>query len=45
MKKVDIAKLPKLKTSVGIHGSFKQTEVGGGGCTTIMVMLVSGQNG
>lgn len=43
MKKIDIVNLPELKTRVGIHGSFKQAEVGGGGCTTIMVMLVSGQ--
>jgi hypothetical protein len=43
MKKIDIAKVPELKTSVGIHGSFKQTEVGGGGCGTIMIMVVSGQ--
>jgi len=43
MKKIDIAKLPELKTAVAIHGSFKQTEVGGGMCGTAMVMLISGQ--
>jgi hypothetical protein len=32
MKKVDIAKLPELNTSVGIHGSAKQKEVTGPIC-------------
>jgi hypothetical protein len=43
MKKIDIAKLPELKTTVGFHGSSKQTEVGGSGCTIVVVALVSGQ--
>ena len=43
MKKIEINKLPELKTAVGIHGSFKQTEVGGSACTSIVIALVSGQ--
>jgi hypothetical protein len=31
-KKIDIAAIPELNTSVGIHGSVKQKEVGGGVC-------------
>ena len=36
MKKIDIRKLPELKTSVGIHGSIKQKEVGGIGCMGVV---------
>lgn len=32
MKKIDIARIPELKTRVGIHGSEKQKEVGGPVC-------------
>lgn len=32
MKKIDIRKLPELNTSVGVHGSIKQKEVGGAAC-------------
>ena len=32
MQKIDIKKLPHLKTGVGIHGSIKQKEVGGVAC-------------
>ncbi len=32
MKKIDIAKIPELRTSVGIQGSSKQKEVGGPPC-------------
>lgn len=32
MKKIDIARIPELKTTVGIHGSAKQKEVGGPVC-------------
>ena len=32
MKKIDLRKLPELKTSVGIYGSVKQKEVGGSAC-------------
>jgi hypothetical protein len=31
-KKIDIAKVPELTTSVGLHASAKQQEVGGGIC-------------
>jgi hypothetical protein len=39
MKKIDIATLPELATSVGIHGSCKQKEVGGGGCVAVVVLI------
>ncbi len=32
MKKIDIAAIPELATSVGMHGSMKQKEVGGPLC-------------
>jgi len=35
-KKIDIAAVPELATSVGIHGSVKQTEVGGGLCLALV---------
>jgi hypothetical protein len=41
MKKIDIAKLPELPTSVGMHGSSKQKEVGGGACLAAVVILYS----
>jgi hypothetical protein len=41
MKKIEIAKLPQLKTSVGIHGSVKQKEVGGATCLGIVIVIVS----
>lgn len=37
MKKIEIASIPELKTSVGIHGSWKQKEVGGPVCAGIIV--------
>jgi hypothetical protein len=37
MKKIDIASIPELKTSVGIHGSVKQKEVGGPVCIAILI--------
>ncbi|HWH21976.1 MAG TPA: hypothetical protein VNT25_01615 [Allosphingosinicella sp.] len=37
MKKIDITAIPELKTSVGIHGSTKQKEVGGPVCLGILV--------
>jgi hypothetical protein len=37
MKKIDIASLPELATSVGIHGSTKQKEVGGAVCIGILI--------
>jgi hypothetical protein len=39
MKKIDIRKLPELKTSVGIHGSIKQKEVGGAACMGAIFMV------
>ncbi|MDT9600464.1 hypothetical protein [Sphingosinicella rhizophila] len=37
MKKVDIAEIPELTTSVGIHGSAKQKDVAGPVCFGIVV--------
>jgi hypothetical protein len=37
MKKIDIASLPELATSVGIHGSMKQKEVGGAVCIGVLI--------
>jgi hypothetical protein len=42
MKKIDIRKLPQLGTSVGIHGSMKQKEVGGSACAGVFIAVVSG---
>lgn len=39
-KKIEIATIPELGTSVGLHGSMKQTEVGGVACATVAVMLL-----
>jgi hypothetical protein len=36
-KKIDIANLPELTTSVGMHGSVRQKEVGGPLCFAIVV--------
>lgn len=41
MKKMDIAKLLELPTSVGIHGSCKQKEVGGTPCAAAIVIIYS----
>lgn len=41
MKKINIKKLPELKTSVGIHGSMKQKEVGGSACIGVFVAVVA----
>jgi hypothetical protein len=32
MKKIDISRIPELKTSVGMQGSVKHKEVGGPVC-------------
>ena len=40
MKKVDISKLPELKTSVGIHGSAKHKEVGGPFCIGVVIGII-----
>lgn len=39
MKKIDIAKLPELNTSVGVHGSVQQKEVGGPLCLGLIVAI------
>ena len=38
-KKIDIAAIPELSTSVGMHGSVKQKEVGGPLCLGILVAI------
>jgi hypothetical protein len=37
VKKIDIAKIPELGTSVGIQGSAKQKEVGGPACLGVVL--------
>ena len=39
-KKIDIAAIPELATSVGLHGSVKQKEVGGPVCVGLFVALM-----
>ena len=39
-KKIDIASIPELDTSVGMHGSMKQKEVGGPLCLGILVAIL-----
>jgi hypothetical protein len=39
-KKIDIATVPELTTSVGMHGSVKQKEVGGPLCLGVVVAIV-----
>ena len=41
-KKIDIAALPELNTSVGLHGSISQKEVGGPLCLTIVLGIIIG---
>jgi hypothetical protein len=36
-KKIEIANVPELTTSVGMHGSVKQKEVGGPICLAIVI--------
>jgi len=40
MTKIDIGKLPELRTRVGLHGSVKQKEVGGAACLAVVVVLI-----
>jgi hypothetical protein len=40
MKKIDIARIPDLKTGVGMHGSVKQKEVAGPVCVGIVIGLM-----
>ncbi|HZG08100.1 MAG TPA: hypothetical protein VEZ70_03870 [Allosphingosinicella sp.] len=42
MTKIDITKLPELPTKVGIHGATKQREVGGGGCASLILAIITG---
>lgn len=42
MKKIDIDRVPELATKVGIQGSLKQREVGGGGCAGIIIGIILG---
>lgn len=39
-RKIDITAVPELRTSVGIHGSLKQKEVGGPTCLGLLVALI-----
>lgn len=39
MRKIDITTLPELATSVGIHGSCRQKEVGGAPCAAVIVLV------
>ena len=39
-KKIDIAAVPELSTSVGMHGSVKQKEVAGPLCLGIVVAII-----
>ena len=39
-KKIDIAAIPELNTSVGMHGSAKQKEVGGPLCLGIVFAAI-----
>jgi hypothetical protein len=41
-KKIDISTVPELNTSVGMHGSVKQAEVGGPICLGLFVAVVIG---
>ncbi|MEA3038875.1 MAG: hypothetical protein QOE79_1388 [Sphingomonadales bacterium] len=42
MRKIDMTKVPELKTRVGIFGSARQQEVGGVYCSAVFVYIVSG---
>lgn len=39
-KKIDINTVPELATSVGMHGSIRQKEVGGPICLALFVAVV-----
>ena len=49
MKKIDIARLPQLETSVGLQGSAKHKEVGGpvclGALLGVALVLIGTHNG
>ena len=42
MKKIDITAIPELGTSVGLHGSVKQTEVAGPLCLGVLLAVLIG---
>jgi len=39
-KKIDIEAIPELGTSVGMHGSLKQKEVGGPLCASVVIGVI-----
>ena len=39
-KKIDVSSIPELNTSVGMHGSLKQKEVGGPVCLGVVLAIV-----
>jgi hypothetical protein len=39
-KKIDVSSVPQLRTSVGMHGSLKQKEVGGPVCLGIAIAIM-----
>ena len=39
-KKIDVTSVPQLRTSVGMHGSLKQKEVGGPVCLGIAIAIL-----
>jgi hypothetical protein len=41
-KKIDIAAIPELNTSVGMHGSVKQKEVMGPLCLGVVIAVIIG---
>lgn len=41
-KKIDIAAIPELNTSVGMHGSAKQREVFGPLCLGVVIAIIIG---
>ena len=38
--KIDVTSVPQLRTSVGMHGSLKQKEVGGPVCLGIAIAIL-----
>jgi hypothetical protein len=38
-KKIDVTSIPELRTSVGMHGSLKQKEVGGPVCLGVAIAI------
>lgn len=40
MKKIDLAALPELETSVAMQGSMQQKEVGGPACLGIVIGVI-----